>query len=529
MVCCCALPLAWAGSKSLNADGLSYIDMANVALHDGPQALVNGYWSPLYPALIAVMLFVLRPSSALELLALHLMNWMIFLAVAACFTFFLTGWSRLVGTPQWTKEPVLRVWFAYGLLLWSAGQLTRLSQVTPDLCVAGVVFLAAGLCCRLRLVTCGLGEYALLGFTLGLGYYAKTAMFPIAVFLLSILLIWPPPRQGSRRRVLLSWLVFLTICAPLILLISRDIGRLSIGESGRLNYAWYVNNVQSFAGWKGGGVRMPVPRHAPDTLMTGPMTLLFRSPVPGTYPLWYDPSYWQDGAALRFDLKQQIEGSLRCLRTYGAALIDMSSLCSGVLVLSFFGRRWSAVISGSREARWFVGWLAAVCVMYALVHVEYRFLGPFVVLFWIVAFDAVLRHVARKVGSAVLATVLCSLLVPIALRTGIQDGNIHDRAIAQSLRRAGIGPGDELAIVGATFDAYYVRLAGARIVAKIVNAEEFSRLSPGELETAKHDLARAGLKAVIAEGPLNWRGDSNWSDLACTGGRCFKMLPLRPN
>jgi len=58
-------------------DGLSYPDMASEALHSGPQNLVNLYW-PLYPCLIALLLFLFRPSPSLEIPLLHLLNWLIF-------------------------------------------------------------------------------------------------------------------------------------------------------------------------------------------------------------------------------------------------------------------------------------------------------------------------------------------------------------------------------------------------------------------------------------------------------------------
>src|ERR1039458_10094234 len=60
----CAGVHGWANRHSMNPDGLSYLDMASRSLRDGPQNLVNGYWSPLYPALIGLGLFVLRPSPA---------------------------------------------------------------------------------------------------------------------------------------------------------------------------------------------------------------------------------------------------------------------------------------------------------------------------------------------------------------------------------------------------------------------------------------------------------------------------------
>jgi hypothetical protein len=46
----------------MNPDGLSYLDLASEALRSGPSGLVNGHWSPGYPALLCVALTLFDPS-----------------------------------------------------------------------------------------------------------------------------------------------------------------------------------------------------------------------------------------------------------------------------------------------------------------------------------------------------------------------------------------------------------------------------------------------------------------------------------
>src|SRR5262249_42235485 len=65
---------AFIGRDAMNPDGISYIDMARAALLVGPRGLVNGYWSPGYPALIAAMLRLIRPGTAAEFAVVHLLN-----------------------------------------------------------------------------------------------------------------------------------------------------------------------------------------------------------------------------------------------------------------------------------------------------------------------------------------------------------------------------------------------------------------------------------------------------------------------
>jgi hypothetical protein len=40
---------AWGGRHLVNPDGISYLDMGDAFSRVGWSAMVNGYWSPLYP------------------------------------------------------------------------------------------------------------------------------------------------------------------------------------------------------------------------------------------------------------------------------------------------------------------------------------------------------------------------------------------------------------------------------------------------------------------------------------------------
>jgi hypothetical protein len=75
----CAAILTWNARYEMNPDGLSYIDIASETLRAGPSALVNGLWSPGYPALIAVMLGITHPSTEWEIPAVHFLNFVFFL------------------------------------------------------------------------------------------------------------------------------------------------------------------------------------------------------------------------------------------------------------------------------------------------------------------------------------------------------------------------------------------------------------------------------------------------------------------
>jgi len=145
----CVLVLAvqcWVTRFSINPDGISYLDMADQLLQGNLRALVHPYWSPLYSCLLALGLKVFSPGPANEILTVHLVNSFIGLMALASFAFFVGQWPR-------AHEPAtdfrLRTGFAYSLFLLGTIEMIGLGYVSPDLCVAALGYLIAGLCCRL--------------------------------------------------------------------------------------------------------------------------------------------------------------------------------------------------------------------------------------------------------------------------------------------------------------------------------------------------------------------------------------------
>ena len=187
---------------SMNPDGLSYLDMASDALIGGPSKLVNTYWSPAYSAVIGIGLLLLRPSPGQEIPLVHFINFLIFWLALCTFTFFFFSWLAMPHGGDATREQ-RKKWFVplgFGMFLFFTVRFIGLDLVTPDLAVAAVVFLAAGLCCKMRSGSTWM-HYAAIGCSLGLGYYVKAAMFPLALVLFFILFVWPPASGINRERV----------------------------------------------------------------------------------------------------------------------------------------------------------------------------------------------------------------------------------------------------------------------------------------------------------------------------------------
>jgi len=75
----------------------------------------------------------------------------------------------------------------------------------------------------------------------------------------------------------------------------RSLNNLTIGESGRLNYGWEVDGADRLVHWQGKPFDIGKPLHPTTQVFDSPKAFVFPEPIAGTYPPWYDPSYWYAG------------------------------------------------------------------------------------------------------------------------------------------------------------------------------------------------------------------------------------------
>jgi hypothetical protein len=532
--------LAFADRQFLNPDGLSYVEIASSALHRGPGEFLNGYWSPFYPLLLAVAL-LFRPALRYEVQLLHLVNFLIFVATLWTFHFFLHGWiayaEQFDPAGEQQKKAILP--FGYCLLLWFTLKNIGLGNITPDLAVAAVIFLVAGLICRLSVPGTGLKPGIALGLVLALGYYTKAVMLPLELALLVWLFLFPPSQFANafRRKLLLSLSIFLLAVGPLIAALSHRVGHLTYGETGRLNYAWFVNGVPKYIGWTGGTVGGEgFAEHAPRKLMEHPLILEFDSPVKGSFPLWYEPSYWYAGLKVHFDLHEQISALQTTFAEYKVMFSQMAVFFSGAFVLGWMGAWEKSHLKTAWRMSWLLIWPLAAVGLYALVHVETRFLGAYFVLGWLTIYVSLSQRSNPRVASAICATVAGTVVVLFLGYLGVEAaGAVRDlvqarqpdyQLVASGLRNLGLRDGDRVAIVGHDPFPLYARYAGVRVVAEIVSADEFWKLSPDELQSVRQHLKQIGVKAVVASNKPASITVSKWKDVKTSGPYHFNLLLL---
>lgn len=520
------LPVAWHASQGwIYPDSVSYMDMASGAVRESPAVLLkNAYWSPAYPAVLALMMAAVKPSPTAELHAMYVVHWLIFLLTTACFTVFLgtfLQWLRRNSWPELARDGTLYkalLCFGYGFFLVS-NMNPIIWYLTPDMLLQGTVYLAAACSIRLFLPDSSWKHSAALGLTLGIGYLTKAAMFPVAFMLLGILYLKPPRDYLGRRHIVIALTCFCLAAAPLVLSLSYQKQRLTFGDSGKLNYAFVITDVGAFSGWLGQRPEYGVPAHAPRAVSLDPMVLEFRSPVRGTLPIWYDPSYWWEGLKIPIDIRSELDGILRPFRLVHSIPMLLLALAAALAPLCLLNFRVRKLIREGGIQTWIlVVWPAAACLMYTLVLFSFRYVLGYMVLAGIGAAALLLQLLppAARVRVLLAAALLLALAGTVRLRPIFQeavssagraslpleedkDNAPTSTAIAQGLARLGVRPGDEISVVGHSLDSYYARLAGVRIVAQIwEDPDKIAGLGASRVHEVLGQLRQIGVKALVS-------------------------------
>jgi hypothetical protein len=521
----------WAAntSHSMNADGVVYLDVADAYLSGGWHEAVNPVWSPLYSWILGPVVHFLQPSMRWEFAVVHWINFAIYLLALVCFEFLwrqALRWRASWAAARPGDEAQLPDWafrsLGYAIFIWSSLCLIEIWSINPDMLLAALIYLAAGLLLRVRIGSSPRSTFALLGLVLGLAYLAKSAMFPLAFVFFIVGLISAKDRRRARVPVLLGLAVFLLVSVPWVTAISRQVGHPTIGEAGKLTYIRYVCGTP-YPHWQGDVPGMGTPRHATRRIFEKPAVYEFGTPVAGTYPVSYDPSYWYEGAVARIDLARQARGILAALVFYLDLLLrQLGGLAVGLIVL-YSAAALAGIRPSCRLGNWGLALVALAALgMYSLVYVEGRYIGAFVVILWAdLLANLRLPDSARqrKWVTATSATMILFMLLgilafnlegagrlagppPAGAATEARAGPpAWPGEVALELHSNGVRAGERVAVFGYAFTSFWARLARVRVAAEMLpnDAELFWSTDAATRDEILRVLAGNGVRAVVAE------------------------------
>ena len=527
---------AWAHRNDVAPDSISYIEIGWATARCGLHQIVNGHWSPLYPFLLSLVFRYFHPAAQREFAAAHLLNFAVYVASFASFQLFLKELILLrqtAGVSQLKSSPVSpRTFWIWGnvFFLWASYFWLGPAWVTPDLCVAVFVYLATALLFRIRRGRGNWLVFVAFGATLGLGYLAKTAMFPLScVFLFSAFCLCRIAGASIRAaafRTLLAAGVFTGFALPLIISLSAQKGRPTFGDSGALNYAMDIDRVTLWVHWQGEPPGTGNPVHPTRKIFSDPAVYEFASPVAGSYPPWYDPSYWYEGVRPHFFLKGQLRALFRSANMY-LKIFSKSGALWVVSLAVWVARKkilaWGHFASGA----WLVALpSAAALAMYALVLVEFRYVAPFALILML-GMLARIRIVAEAEPQLTRRLHLVVILAPALAATWALTGDLYDVirdepyqpwVVAQQLRTMGIPPRTDVGYIGTGLDAYWAHLAGVRIIVEIPDKEQprFVAADAARRQQVLALFSSVGARAVITRNPAAANPADGWRPIPGT-------------
>ena len=510
---------------------------------------VNAYWSPLFSWLMAPTFLVVGADRRNDLVFLHTLNLLIYLFALFLFDRLV---SRLAALFSW-NSPSARTAYtacAYFAFYWAALEAVNVSLSSPDVLVFALVLLLSLLLLRIRTTPVRLRTFVLLGTALGLAYLAKTAMLTIAPLYMAAA-VWPLKwNRDTAKKLVCVFAPLVVVAVPWILALRVATGYWTVGDSGKLNFAWEMCGAERWTHWQGEPGTIGQPLHPTRKLMTAPAVYEFAGPVASvsTYAPWYDPAYWYRGIKPSITAWSH-EGVMNLLRNWrylGWLILITPGILPGLL---FFPR----VLKGAGSDQSRFGVLralaipaAALLTMYTFVFVDKRYVGGSILILALVLLAVVIPGLRSQRAINCFRIVsftacLCSLLLPLIGELGMlsldrippqRESGDGPLAIADDLRALGLRPGDHIAFVGLGIRAYWPAIYGLHIVSEIPvrpvrtgrrwdnqdtddssNVELFWHSSQPTRDEILALLKRSGARAVVSDWVPSDAQTEGWIEL----------------
>lgn len=605
------VPVAWFSMQhdpyAIDGDAVAYMDIADLIRGHQWAGVVNAYWHPLYPAVLLVGQWMFHPSRATELQAYYRVNFLIFLLEAAAVLAFTTavcrlrdalfaGRSEVSGTARGAGSFALSTdavrLLGLGLLVIASQRELTLGKVRPDALLQALLLFAFS--AMLTLCRPGAGAGAeerepfaigarwrwgaavLMGVALGFAYLTKSFALMVAVLAIAgvaVAQVWMLRQRWTQvlALVVVTSACFALIAGPYVAALSKQKHRLDFGDSGSLNYAWYVGGTEKFhlEPWQTGRFGSSTVHliHPERQVMESPGIYSYKALRYGTLPEWFDASYFNERIVTHLRLGQLVKRDLRNVVLVLRYVLNHPEawLLLGLLVWMGARLRWRGE-SFALQSYWVLPFVLGVLMwcIYGLVNVEERYVTVAYLLMVLPLFAALRVGVrsgggleggslllpwrALPVAASACVALLCLLALGESVRTAAEErrqGSIRGFAegwqesplfaVAAGLRQMGVPTGSEIACVGTIAclnDPYWMRLAGVRTTTEIFwdndrVAQDLSALP--NRAAAYQAVQREGAPVLVGHfdpadllaSPLAGEG---WQRLGHTG---FYALPLK--
>ena len=553
-------------SYQIDGDAVAYMDIGDYLRAHQWAGIVNGYWHPMYPAFLALGHALFHATLATELRAYCFVNFGIFLlgmAAVVWFTDAISGSRSEVRGSSYLLDRYAMRYLGLALLVIASQRELSLGKVRPDALLQA--FLLFALAALLRHLATGRLRYAaLMGAALGCAYLTKSFAFVVALLSIAVLAafrrLWL--KHKAARVVpaaLVAFVCFAAVAGPYVAALSHRHGRFDFGDSGSLNYAWLVGgtekmHLQPYMTSQFGSAEVHL-KHPERELLHSPQVLSYAELPYGTYPDWFDATYWNDQIKPHFRVRDDLPHAARNCLLVGRYLLNHPEALLLLALLLVLGARVTPGGKPGANAFWLVPLLLGVVIwgIYAMVNTEERYVTV-AYLAIVLSVFAMLRTPemeSRISNLPSLASALVLLLALLAagesLRTVLEDrrqlallgypGGWYSAKMndaAQSLSKMGVRPGDSVACVGTVAcleDPYWARLAGVRVLTEIYDKD--TPLYPFLANLPNRELAIAtvrgqGAKVLVGDFGLARVSDSdpffrNWRQLDNT---TLYALPL---
>ncbi len=493
-----ATALQWHFRYHVNPDAVSYLDIAVNVTAGEWRRTVNAVFSPLYPFLLSPAVRYFEADRFHAVFAAHLIGVVLVLFVVGA------SWNLWRAATESGSNDTAD---GFALLVLGAGLAAAMtvvppSYLTPDVLVAGlVIWIVARLVEDVRRDP-AIGRCVATGLVAGVAYLAKTyaAYFSAIVIVLSFVIagrLQPVRRAAAQAAAYAAG--FMAIAALWIVVLTVHTGHLTVGDAGRAGF---------------------LDREPPNAAASMPPHVkAFELPFPVSMPEHYEPVAPVTTAFTpRLAFLHVVNLGRNTLTTFfGHYPPDLplfwpfvALLAVAVPALLLSTRPRSAPLT--REAAFLLASALVGFFMFVSVHVESRYLAPFLVMLaaYAAAQRTALSAESRRALSAVAATVgLCLWMFPLVFWMNTwrsSQGDSRFRSDVTGLVAWMGNHGRRYAVAGATYDAgAEAWLSHSTLVASVLGDQP----TPADCERIDRELAALRVDAVLTRSPLDACGPTH--------------------